>query len=305
MKTKFEEIVDVRSIGSTENPIVMNELLVKANTEQFTPSVEDKDRVLLLIIDMQKDFMENGALGVPNSHGDVERLTKWIYDNMERITTVTVSIDTHNPFQIFHPSWWVGADGKNPDPFTAITKQDLDLGRWKPVLNPIKSREYVEHLEKDGKKVLVIWTYHCLQGTSGHSLENQVANMVYFHSVAKRSIAIRMVKGQDPMSEMYGILKAEYDPKNRINIDFLNKLEEYDKIVIAGEAKSHCVLESVKQILEHYKNKPEVTEKIYILEDAMSNIQGFEDATEKEFEGFKSDYKVNIVKTTEFTLEDA
>jgi nicotinamidase-related amidase len=126
--------------------------------------------------------------------------------------------------------------------------------------------------------------------------------MVYFHSVAKKAVTQRLVKGMDPLSEMYGIIKPEYDTNNYINLDFLNKLESYDKIVVAGEAKSHCVLESIKQILEYHASRPEITKKIYILEDCMSPIPGFEDVTEKTFEDFKKTYHVNIVKSTDNIL---
>lgn len=302
MKTAYSEIVNAYSIGSQDNPIALNDILSKAREEGLAPSNQAKESILFLAIDVQRDFMEKGALGVPGAHGDVERMTRFIYENMDKITHIAVSIDTHTPYQIFHPCWWIGEDGKHPAPYTPITLADLDSGKWRPVISPRASRNYVEHLEKDGKKTLCIWAYHCIQGTAGHALENQFANMVYFHSVAKRYTVQRLVKGYDPLSEMYGIYKPEYDEDNYINLDALNKLEKYDKIVIAGEAKSHCVLESIKQIVEHYANRPEITKKVYILEDCMSSIPGFEDATERAFEDFKKTYHVNIVKSTDKIL---
>lgn len=302
MKTNYEDIVNVNHIGKPENPIALNDILKMANDEQMTPAKANMDKVLFIGIDVQQDFMDNGALGVPGAHGDVERMTRFIYDNMDKISNIAVSIDTHTPHQIFHPCWWVDANGNNPAPYTTITLADLDSGKWRPVISPMASRDYVEHLEKDGKKVLCIWPYHCIQGTTGCALENQFANMIYFHSVAKKSVVQRLVKGQDPLSEMYGVIKPEYDTKGYINIDFLNKLEKYDKIIIAGEAKSHCVLESIKQMLEHYANRTDVTNKVYILEDCMSSIPGFEDATAATFEDFKQKYKVNIVKSTDNIL---
>lgn len=302
MKTKYEEIVNVNAIGKEENPISMNEILKKANDEQLTPSKQNKERMLFIGIDVQQDFMDNGALGVPGAHGDVERMTRFIYNNMDKISNIAVSIDTHTPHQIFHPCWWIDENGNNPAPYTPITLADLDSGKWRAVINPMASRDYVEHLEKDGKKTLVVWSYHCIQGTTGCALENQFANMIYFHSVAKRYAFQPIVKGQDPLSEMYGIIKPEYDTKGYINIKFLNKIEQYDKIVIAGEAKSHCVMESIKQILEHYETRPEVTKKIYILDDCMSIIPGFEDATAQAFDEFKTKYHVNLVNSTDSIL---
>lgn len=302
MNTPYNEIVNVPSIGAKENPIALNDILKLANDEQLAPAKQNTERVLFLGIDVQQDFMDNGALGVPGAHGDVERMTKFIYNNMDKIANIAVSIDTHTPHQIFHPCWWVDENGNNPAPYTVITLADLDAGKWKPVIAPKESREYVKHLEQDGKKQLCVWSYHCIQGTTGCALDNQFANMIYFHSVAKKSVVKRLVKGTDPLSEMYGIIKPEYDTHNYINIDFLNQLETYDKIVIAGEAKSHCVLETIKQILEHFANRPEITNKIYILGDCMSSIPGYEQVTDDTFNNFVSVYGVNIVNSTDNIL---
>ena len=301
MNTQYNEIVNVNSIGKTDNPISLNEILRLANNEKLTPAHQNNEKVLFLAIDVQQDFMDNGALGVPGAHGDVERMTHFIYDNMDKITNIAVSIDTHTPHQIFHPCWWIDEDGNNPGPATPITLADLDAGKWRAVINPSKSRDYVEHLEKDGKKTLVVWPYHCIQGTTGCALENQFANMVYFHSVAKKTVVQRLVKGQDPLSEMYEIIKPEYDTKNYINLDFLNKMESYDKIVICGEARDFCVYESLKQMLAHYTNNTEVLKKVYVLEDCMSAIGAPADV-DKMYADLQSQYKFNIVNSTEWSL---
>ena len=62
MKTAYPEIVNQNYIGSTENPVSMNEILQKANEEEMTPSAQNKKRVLFLGIDVQQDFMDGGAL---------------------------------------------------------------------------------------------------------------------------------------------------------------------------------------------------------------------------------------------------
>lgn len=302
LKTSFEEIVDVDAIGKEVNTRNLNDLLKRASQENIRPSHEDTKKVMALLIDPQLDFMENGALGVPGSIKDTENTARFIYNNMEQITRIVVSLDTHNPFQIFHPCWWIDENGNNPPPFTAITVKGLDDGSWKPVLHAQKSREYVQSLEKNAKKTLVIWPYHCLQGTMGNAVENQLANLIYFHSVAKKTVPERVVKGMAPLSEMYGIIKPEDSNEQNINMDLLNEIEKYQMIVVAGQAKSHCVLESVKQILEHYADRPDITSRIYILEDCMSSIQGFEEATEITFEQFRTQYKINLVRSTDLVL---
>lgn len=145
MNTKYEEIVNVNAIRKPENPISLNEILKKANDEQLTPLNQNQERVLFLGIDVQQDFMDNGALGVPGAHGDVERMTRFIYKNMDKISNIAVSIDTHTPHQIFHPCWWIDENGNNPKGGTPITLADLDSGKWRAVIHPIESRDYVEH----------------------------------------------------------------------------------------------------------------------------------------------------------------
>ena len=46
----------------------------------------------------------------------------------------------------------------------------------------------------------------------------------------------------------------------------------------------------------------EELKKVYILEDCMSTIPGFEQVTEDDFEEFKNNYKLRVVKSTHFTL---
>ena len=301
MKTKFEEIVDVSRVGS-ENTKGLNELMVLANAEKMAHSREDVEKVLFIGIDIQNDFMENGELGVPNSHKDVERVTKFLYQNLDKVTTIALSLDTHEMHQIFHPSWWVDAEGNHPVPFTVITTEDVEKGKWMAVEKQEESLAYIIHLERLGKKQLLIWSYHCIEGTHGAALEGQFSNMVHFHSVIRQSSIQKIVKGQDPLSEMYGIIQPEYAKTDGTNYAFLQSLLAYDKIVIAGEAKSHCVLESVRQIVEYYGDKHELPSKIYLLDDCMSPIPGFEVSTEHAFKELQKNYGFHIVKSTEFIL---
>ena len=140
MKTAYTEIVNGNYIGSAENPIVLQEILKKADEEELCPSNQDQERVLFLGIDVQQDFMDHGALGVPGAHGDVERMTRFIYDYMEKISNIAVSMDTHTPHQIFHPCWWIDENGEHPAPYTVITLQDLDQGKYRALINPQASR---------------------------------------------------------------------------------------------------------------------------------------------------------------------
>ncbi|WP_129726036.1 hypothetical protein [Ectobacillus funiculus] len=301
MKTKFEEIVDLHAIGGV-NTRKLNDLLILAHSENLIPSIEDVEKVMFIGIDFQNDFMEQGELAVPNSHKDIKNVAKFIHNNLEKITTIVVSLDTHQLQQIFHPSWWIDKNGEHPKPFTIITKEDVESGKWVAVDKQEESLHYIRNLEKLGKKQLCIWTYHCIEGTDGAALEGQFSNIIHFHSIARKSAIKKMVKGQDPLSEMYGIIKPEYSQHEYCNDEFLESLKLYDKIIVAGEAKSHCVLESVRQIVEYYANNRDILARIYLLDDCMSPIPGYEEMTEKAFKELKDIYGVNIVNSTDLSL---
>lgn len=254
-------------------------------------------KVLFLAIDVQKDFMDDGALGVPGAYSDVSRMVSFITENSDKITNIAVSLDTHTPHQIFHPAWWIDKEGKNPTPYTVITSNDIDSQKYIAVNYKEESYDYVKNLEALGKKSLTIWPYHCIQGTPGASLEESFAKAVFDFSVSKGTDPIYLVKGLDPLSEMYGIIKPEYSKHSAKNISFLRELTEYDKIVIAGEAKSHCVQESISQILDFYKENSLSAENIYVLEDCMTSIGGFEASCNETFEEFKKIHKVKLVNS--------
>lgn len=298
MKANYEQIVNVSEIGKQAR-MNLNDIFALAEKEEFAAAKDDAPRRLVLAIDVQKAFMVGGALAVPGSIGDVERMTRFIYNNMAGITRIMCSLDTHTAHQIFHPCWWVNSAGDHPAPYTVITYDDVQKNRWSPLIEPIKSVKYLKGLEQKAKKQLCIWPYHCIQGTEGATLENEFAKMVYFHSVARKTVSPMVQKGTDPYSEMYGIIEPEFSESNFLNTPVLNAIEEFDEIYVVGEAASHCLMESVRQIATHFANRPEITQKITILEDCTSPIPGYEAETKAAFDMFKSTYGIKFAKSTD------
>ena len=300
MKANYEQIVDVTKIGQ-HSKADMNAVFALAEQERFTASVDDSPRRLLLCIDVQNDFIEGGALAVPGSVDDVERITRFIYNNMAGLSRIMCSLDTHFAQQIFHPCWWANSAGDHPAPYTVITYDDVVNNVWRPLIDSLDSINYLKKLEEagSGKKKLCIWPYHCISGTDGATLENEFAKMVYFHSVVRKSRPSMVPKGTDSHSEMYGIIKPEYDKKNFVNTPVLNAIEANDEIYVVGEAASHCLMESVRQIAERFANRPEITQKITILEDCTSPIPGYEADTAAAFDSFKQTYGIKFAKSTD------
>ncbi len=94
---------DPERIGTLFYPD-LQAIAAEAARAGLKPVREDDIRIHLLLIDMQVTFChEKGALYVPGALDDLRRLIEFIYRNAERISHITCSLDSHNPFQIFHP----------------------------------------------------------------------------------------------------------------------------------------------------------------------------------------------------------
>src|SRR5512140_2992286 len=99
------------------------------------PAARDERRSALLLIDVQNTFCLPEFelfVGGRSGRGAVEdsgRLATFLYRNLDRISQVIVTLDTHTAAQIFHPLFWVDAAGVHPEPHTVITLADVESGR--------------------------------------------------------------------------------------------------------------------------------------------------------------------------------
>ena len=99
---------------------------------QITSSVEDKTKIILLLIDVQNTFcLPDFELFVAGKSGngaveDNIRLCQFIYRNLANITTIAATMDTHTAMQIFHPIFWVDEKGNHPQAgITMISYEDV------------------------------------------------------------------------------------------------------------------------------------------------------------------------------------
>jgi nicotinamidase-related amidase len=232
------------------------------------PARHDERRVCLLLVDCQNTFCTPGfELFVPGAPDDNRRLCEFVYRNLTAITQVVPTLDTHHALQVFHAAWLVDADGRHPPPYTVVSVQDVVDGIWRAA-DPAEQHallEYVRALESGGRYRLTVWPYHAMLGGIGHSLVSAVEEAVFFHAIAREISPAFQVKGNDPRTEAYSVLGPEVGArKNRKLVELLGS---FDRVLIAGQAKSHCVAWSVEDLLEELP-----AERLYLLEDCMSPV---------------------------------
>lgn len=240
-------------------------------------------KVHLLIIDPQVDFcMPGGSLVVPGAEQDMDnRMANFVLQSKDKFEDIHVTLDSHHYVDIAHPIMWKDRNGNHPAPFTIVTKADVMNAVWSATIPSLQKRllDYVTKLEDNKRYPLCIWPPHCLIGTPG---SNVVPNLMNSLIEWNKTFAIVdfVTKGSNPFTEHYSAVQADVpdpaDPSTQLNVGLIQTLEnDADEIIIAGEALSHCVANTVTDIANNFKDKSAIS-KFVLLTDASSSVGGFE-----------------------------
>lgn len=229
----------------------------------------------ILIIDAQYDFCNpSGALYVSGAADDMKKLSDFITRNQSEIDHICVTLDSHPVNDISHPSFWQDKDGNFPQPFTQITLNEVNAGKWTPRFYPQEAIQYLTELEAQGQFPHFIWTEHCLTGSKGASLDDNLLEALRKWTRDGKSYQA-VTKGTNPLTEHFGIFMAQIPlpnaPETHLNQTLLDSLNEYENVYLAGEAKSHCVATSLRQAMDY---APILASKIIVLDDCMSDVTG-------------------------------
>eukprot|EP00986_Skeletonema_menzelii_P015765 scaffold12635_cov183-Skeletonema_menzelii.AAC.3 len=141
--------------------------------------------------------------------------------------------------------------------------------------------EYTRRLEASGKFQLMIWPEHCLVGTEGHNYVTSISDAMMEWSRKTGGSVEWVNKGQNLLTENYSALCAEVPVTKKTSFDYqlLESLKTSEKLIMCGEAMSHCVNYTVRDIADHWPK--EEMGKLVVLKDCASTIPGFEDASNK------------------------
>jgi nicotinamidase-related amidase len=284
------------------------------------PAATDEPQVALLLVDCQNTFCIPGFelfVGGRSGTGAVDdnvRLCEFIYRNLATISQIVVTMDTHRAMQIFHPVFWVDKNGEHPTGGqTVIALDDVQRGVWR--VNPAvasgldqfdyeylsrHAHHYATSLTAGGKYPLLIWPYHAMLGGIGHALVSAVEEAAFFHGIARGRQTRFEIKGDHPLTEHYSVLGAEVmtgpggEAIARKNTALIEWLLDFDAVVIAGQAQSHCVAWTLHDLLAEVESRdPALAKRIYLLEDCTSpvvirDVVDFTDQAAEAFQRFEA-----------------
>jgi len=295
------------------------------------PASEDTVRIALLAVDVQNTFCIPGfELYVGGRSGtgavdDSRRLAEFLYRNLGAITQVFPSLDTHHAMQIFHAIWLVDAGGAHPDPYTLVSPEDVAAGWWQ--VNPAVADEvgigldyaqrhlihYTRALARSGKYDLTVWPYHAMLGGIGHALVSAVEEAVFFHGIARSSRPDFQVKGDHSLTEHYSMLGPEVtegpdgEQLASKNTALIARLLTFDAVVVAGQAKSHCLAWTIDDLLADDLVRERLARRTYLLEDCTSAVvvPGVVDYTDEADAAFArfAEAGMHVVRSTD-RIED-
>lgn len=213
----------------------------------------------LLIIDPQNCFMDiKGApLPVAGADADMNRLAALVMGDAEKFDAIFVSLDTHPVDHIAHAVRWVNWEGKHPDPFTIISYDDVLHGVWRAT-NPADQAwqlEYTRLLAKTSGRAVCIWPVHGQEGMWEHRVHDGLMHALgHFEYVTDHKVRYYK-KGMARDTEQYGLFAADVplhgDASTYLNTALIDEIDAFDEKLIAGEASSHCVMDSFNQIGAH------------------------------------------------------
>lgn len=243
-------------------------------------------KIHLVCIDPQVSFCDpKGELYVKGADKDMERLANMVKRLRKKLDDIHVTLDSHHLVHIAHPIFWKDSAGNNPKPFTIISAQDVRDGTWtttKPSLFKA-GKNYVEQLEKNARYPLCIWPPHCLIGTIGQTVY-PVLNEALMEWCRDFAAVDFVTKGSNILTEHYSAIVADVpdpnDPGTQMNVRFLQTINEADIVLLAGEARSHCLANTGRDACNYFTDDS-LVKKLVLLTDATSDVGGFENLGEQ------------------------
>ena len=261
--------------------------------------------IQLIIIDPQNSFCQvvdpaeqqrihDGELCVTGAWDDMVRVANLINRIGDKIDDISVTLDSHDRLHIAHPLWFRSvSSNRMPDPFTIMREENgkifgstfggVELGEFRTVRQGFMEQtiKYLKALKAGNRYPHVIWPFHCLIGTPGHNIVAPLAEALFDWENVNIARFQKITKGSNPSVEHFSAVRAEVvdpnDPSTSLNTNLIRSLMEADVILLAGEARSHCLANTVRDIADEFKaDQDAFIRKCVLLSDATSDVPGCE-----------------------------
>lgn len=293
--------------------------------------------VQLLVIDPQNSFCKNvvpsaqqtlhsGELCVtPGGDGAMESMQNVanLVDRLgKKLTDIHVTLDSHHALHIAHGRWFKNTKGDQPAPFTLMREEGgsiigytmdaagvcNDVGEFTTFVPSMLKHtlEYLKALATEQRYPHCIWPEHCLIGTRGHNIVEPLFKSLYQWEQNIKGFVNLVTKGSNPRVEHFSALRAEVpdpqDPTTQLNSIFINTMMEADVIVLAGQARSHCLANTVVDGANEFKDADDAfIKKCILLDDCTDDVPGFEFLGDK-FVDDMVKRGMKVAKSTEYLV---
>ena len=264
-------------------------------------------KVQLILIDPQNSFcrqvdsprqqdLHDGELCIPGAWEDMQRVAGLIRRLGGRIDAIDVTMDCHQLLHVAHPIWFRDSQRRHPEPFSIMRAEGgVILGsRTDSQGNPHELGEftttrgdfhgptvrYLEQLAAAGRYPHCIWPPHCLIGTPGHNVVAPLMEALLAWCAERPSRLNLVMKGSNAFVEHFSAVRAEVprpdDPQTRLNRPLIDRWMQADQVLLAGEAGSHCLANTVRDVADEVPDGA-FLKKCVLLLDGTSPVPGFEE----------------------------
>lgn len=261
-------------------------------------------KIQLVLIDPQRSFcaivpqedqqkLHDGELCVPGAWDDMVRAGDMVRRLGKKLDDIHVTLDSHHLLHISHPIWLRNVDtGEQPEPFTVVREENgqiigsqqdpsgnlQDVGTFTTKQPSFLRRtlDYLKALRDLGRYDHRIWPPHCLIGTKGHTIVEPLYDALHEWERDNFAAVNVVTKGSNYFTEHFSAVKAEVpDPEDAstgLNSAWIELLMEADEILLAGEARSHCLASTVRDTANEFAQTDEFIKKCVLLTDATSDV---------------------------------
>ena len=216
--------------------------------------VDPQNSFCKVVSAQEQQVLHSGELFAVGAADAMKRLAALIDRFVESLNDIHISLESRHLLHISHPHWYRDANGNPPQPFTQMRAEGnkiigsrvgskqrrVDVGEFVAFRPSVHKRTvaYLRDLKAANRFNHVIWPPHCLIGTAGHAVVDDLMQPLLKWEARNFASVDYVTKGSNHFVEHFSAVKAEVtdpeDPSTQINSDLLRTLADADRILIAG-----------------------------------------------------------------------